>query len=82
MSGALWLYTVGAVLFTVAGAAYQERERRASSDPADIEATLRPGLDGIVIGLCWPFLVAGGLLLGLVALVALVGRGIAGSARP
>lgn len=74
MSLALVIYVAGILPVAVAVAIHQERERRDSLRLVDREATLAPGLDGIVVGACWPLAVAVALALGVIALLALIGR--------
>lgn len=67
-------YLVGVPVAAVLAATNAEIERRASCDPFKRQAVLAPGLDGLVVGVCWPLLAAGAVAVGVVALIALAGR--------
>ncbi len=70
MSSLESVYFAGWVASTLTVATYLERERRTSPIERERDAVLRPGLEGVVIGLVWPLIIGGCLLLGLFGLVA------------
>lgn len=85
MTWQIWTWIVGIVPWAIAGCIQSEHERQLEiaslhhfgrhRSAADLEqATLRCGLDGIVVGIGWPFVAAFLVLLGVVWLFSLPGR--------
>lgn len=75
MSTTAWVvYGVVALVVSVVVTTYFEHERKNAPLIKDRQATLRPGLDGVVVGVCWPLTVVIVIPIGIFWLFSAIGR--------
>lgn len=75
MTTTAWIvYGVVALIVAIIATTVYERERKNSHLKKEREATLKPGLDGVVTGICWPLLVVIVISIGIFWLFSATGR--------